>query len=155
SFSTVSKDQFDAKPCLLNCHSGTIDLRTGKLLPHDPGRLITKLAPVEYDRTAKCPLFDAFLDQIMAGDHEVIWFVLRAIGYSLTGFTTEQCIFLCIGTGANGKTTLIRVIQELLGDYAQQMGMDSLMVQRTGTIPADLARLPGARFVAASEAEAG
>jgi putative DNA primase/helicase len=152
---SVRQKEFDADPWKLNCLSGVIDLKSGELRPHEPALLMRKLAPVAFDRHAECPLFRCFLDRIFDGDQELIAFVQRAAGYSLTGRTSEQCLFLLVGRGANGKSTLIGLFQGLLGDYAQQTPMDSLMTSKAGGIPNDIARLEGARFVAAVEAEAG
>lgn len=146
---------FDADLWRLNCRSGILDLHTGEHARHDPGALMRRLAPVSFDADAQCPTFLAFLDRVFAADAGVIGFLQRAIGYCLTGKTHEECLFVLVGNGANGKSTLIRVIQDLLGDYAQQTPMDTLMVSRSGNIPNDLARLEGARFVSAVEAEAG
>src|SRR5262249_13767476 len=94
-------------------------------------------------------------NRIFDGDEEVIGFLQRMIGYCLTGDTREQCLFVLNGPGANGKSTLTGVIQDMLGDHAQQIPVDLLMVTRSGGIPNDVARLPGARFAAATEAETG
>jgi putative DNA primase/helicase len=140
---------------VLNCGSGVVDLTSGKLHPHDPANLMRKLAPVTFEPDTGCPTFLAFLDRIFASDLELIGFIKRAVGYSLTGKTDEQCLFVLVGNDANGKSTLIGVLQDLLGDYAQQTPMETLMVSRSGGIGNDVARLQGARFVAATEAEAG
>ena len=84
---------------------------------------------------------------------ELINFIQRAVGYSLTGSISEQCLFILIGTGANGKSTFLRVLQHLLGDYAGTIPMQGLMVQRYGSQTKDLAHLCGKRFVVASEGE--
>ena len=117
--------------------------------------MMRKLAPVEFYPEAKCPTFIGFLHRILGGDEELIGFLQRAIGYSLTGDTGEQVLFVLNGTGANGKSTLIRVLQELLGEYGQQTPMETLMVTKSTGVPNDIARLEGARFVAAVEAESG
>jgi putative DNA primase/helicase len=155
SYCETRLNAFDADPWKLNCNSGIIDLKTGELLPHSPGALMRKLAPVEFDPKAECPTFLKFLDRIFDGDAELIGFLQRMTGYCLTGDTSEQCLFVLIGTGANGKSTHINVIHRLLGDYAQQTPMETLMVTKSGNVPNDIARLEGARFVAAVEAEAG
>ncbi len=152
---SADHEAFDADPWKLNCRSGIIDLQSGETERHDPGKRMRKLAPVEFDASARCPTFIAFLDRIFAGDQELITFIQRAVGYSLTGRTDEQCLFVLVGNGANGKSTLIRVLQELLGDYAQQTPTNSLMSMKAEGVGNDIARLEGAQFVAASEAEAG
>lgn len=149
----VTPDDLDRDPFALTLENGTVDLRGGQLRPHRREDLITRLAPVVYTPAATCPRFLAFLDRIMDSDHERIGFLQRALGYSLTGDTREQCFFVPWGSGANGKTTLTRTIYRLLGDYAASTRADALMVKHGDTIPNDIARLKGARYVLATEAE--
>jgi len=151
----ILPNQLDADPWLLTVANGTLDLRTGELLGHDPDRLNTKLVEVAYDRGADCPLWLQFLGEIMAGDETMIRFLQRGVGYSLTGDTSERCLFILYGCGANGKTTFLEVIRALLGDYALRTPTETLMMKRSGSIPNDVARLKGARFVSASESEEG
>ena len=151
---SATPENFDQDPWLLTCENGTIDLQTGEFLSHDREHMITQLAPVIYDPDAKCPLWIEFLNRIMDGNQNLISFLQRAIGYSLTGDTGEQCFFIFWGTGANGKTTFLQTINAMLGDYAKQTPTETLLVKRKGAIPNDVARLKGVRFVTASEAEA-
>ena len=151
----VLPDQLDRDKWLLNLNNGTLDLRTGGLQEHQREDLITKLAPVSYDQEAKAPLFEKFLDDIFAGNQDVIRFVQRAIGYALTGDTSEQCLFITWGGGENGKSTLIETILALVGDYGMFTPPETLLAKRHDGIPNDLARLKGARFVAAVETEEG
>ncbi len=77
-------------------------------------------------------------------------------GYALTGDTSEQCIFVLHGTGANGKSVFTTVLHELLGDYACTTDAETLMVrQYQGSPKLELARLAGLRLVLPSEAEDG
>src|SRR5262249_36288427 len=117
--------------------------------------LITKRAPVTYDPTAICPTWDAFLERIMKGNKNLIGFVQRAVGYSMTGDTRAQVMFILYGTGANGKSTFISTVMAMLSEYAMQTPTETLLMKRGDSIPNDLARLQGARFVAAVEAEHG
>lgn len=155
SFLPVTPETLDAQPWLLNTDSGTVDLKTGELRPHDRGDLLTKIAPVTYDPDARCPRFLAFLDRIMEGKTDAITFLQRAIGYSLTGSTVERIILILYGEGKNGKSTLLEVIRALLGDYARRTPTETLLVNRHQNVPNDVARLQGIRFVSASEAEEG
>jgi putative DNA primase/helicase len=151
----ITTDELDANPWLLNCANCTLDLRTGERGPHDRADLLTKRIPVAYDPLAQCPTFLAFLDAIMAHRPNLIEFLQRAIGYSLTGDIREQVFFILHGSGANGKSTLLNILGELLGDYAQQTDTDALMVKQAGGINNDVARLRAARFVSAVETEEG
>lgn len=148
-------DDFDSDPWLLNVANGTLDLRTGELQEHRREDMITKLAPVEYDPAAKCPRWETFLHEVMDGDGEMIRYLQKAVGYSMTGDTGEQVLFFLYGTGANGKSVFLNVIQELLGDYAQQAPTSLLMAKQNDNIPNDVAGLKGARFVATIETEDG
>lgn len=145
---------FDADPLLLNVKNGTIDLRTGKLRGHNPGDLITRLAPVEFDADADCPMWLRFLTDVFDEDAELIAYAQRAVGYSLTGETGEQCLFMPYGLGANGKSTFIETVAALLGDYTEHADAASFTTGRAGSVRTDLAKLAGARFVPAVEIEA-
>ena len=151
----VSPDDFDRDGWLLNVENGTLDLRSGELLPHAPARLITKLAMAAYDPAAACPTWEAFLERIFAGRRELIHYVQKAVGYSLTGECGEQCLFLLYGHGANGKSTFLTTLMTLLNDYARQLSMEALLARQDSAIPNDIAALRGARFVSAVEADQG
>src|SRR5215207_8147129 len=150
----ASPDQFDADPWLLNTSNGTIDLRTGEMREHRREDLITKIAPVEYHADAAAPTWEAFLERVLPGE-KLRQFVQRAVGYSATGNTSEQCIFIHHGPGANGKSTFQETVSAALGDDAMRTPTETLLVKRTGGVPNDVARLKGARFVTASETEEG
>jgi len=151
----VGPGELDRHPSLLTCDNGTVDLRTGKLGRHDRRHLITKVAPVDYEPDAACPRWEAFLDRVMAGDRELVTFLQRAVGYSLTGSTGEQVLFLLHGVGANGKSTFVETVRALLGDYATQADFTTFLRREGESVRNDIARLAGARFVAAVEADAG
>ncbi len=152
----VDPCELDPDSWLLNVNNGTLDLRTGTLLPHDRDQQITKLTPIVYDPHAPCPIWTTFLSRIMANDEELIAFLQEAIGYSLTASVREQVLFLLHGAGANGKSTLIRILLALAGDYGLQTPSETLLISRQdGGVRNDLARLAGARIVAALESDGG
>lgn len=149
----------DADDMLLGVLNGVVDLRTGKLRAANREDLLTRQAPARFDPKAKCPTFDAFLRTIFKSDKAMIAFVQRVVGYALTGVTDEQCLFFLHGHGANGKSTLLNVLLELLGaDYARQTPSETLMAKRRGDgagASGDLARLQGVRVTTANEIEDG
>ena len=151
----VASSFFDLDRWLFNCVNGMIDLRTGQLREHRREDLLTKIAGCEFDPSAPCPLWEKFLGRVFAGDLELIGFVQRAAGYTLTGSTCEHVLFLLFGTGANGKTTLLEIIRAVLGDYGMQADFNTFLERRQDGPRNDLARLKGARMVTAVEAEAG
>src|SRR5579864_1347687 len=146
---------FDADPWLLNVRNGTINLRTGELLPHRRADLLTKLAPFVYDPAAKCRRFDRFLNKITDGNTSIVRFLQRAIGYALTGQTTEQVLFILHGSGANGKSTLLEAVRYVLGDYAMQADSSTFLAHGPDAIRNDVARLRGGRFITAVEVNSG
>lgn len=151
----IRAEELDADYYALNVLNGTVDLRTGELRQHGREDLITKIVPVAYDPNATAPLWDAFLDRIFADNEDVTSFVQRAVGYSLTGDTAEQCLFICWGSGANGKSVFYSAISQIIGEYGQQARTETLMQRKNRGVGNDIAALRGARFVSAIEAERG
>jgi putative DNA primase/helicase len=147
----ILPDEMDIHPMLFNVFNGTLDLWANKLLPHSKDHFFTKLAPVEYNPDANCIQFQKFLYRIMDGNKGKINFLKRAVGYSLTGNTGEQCLFFLWGTGANGKSTLLTTLQNVFGDYTSQTPFSTFIAKRQETIRNDIARLKGARLVCAIE----
>lgn len=124
--------------------------------PHDRADLITKVMPVRYDPDAKCPRFEAFLARFQPKAH-MRRFLQVFHGLCLTGRTVQALVFH-YGSGANGKSTFINAICDLMGGYAQQLSAESLTGQgqrRGDQATPDLARLPGARLVRVSELPRG
>jgi P4 family phage/plasmid primase-like protien len=150
----VLPDELDRNPWLLTVGNGTVELRTGELRPHAPGDLITKGIETPYDPEARCPRWERFLQEIMP-DAETVDFLQRAVGYSLTADTREQCFFILYGSGANGKSTFVETLLALLQEYALRTPTETFLAKKGDTIPNDVARLKGARFVSASEVEEG
>jgi putative DNA primase/helicase len=150
----ILPEQMDRDPFLLNVLNGTIDLRTGALQPHDRTQSITKLAPVMFDAEAECPTFLGFLARVLP-DAEVRRFLRYMTGYGMTGSTVEQCLAFLYGGGANGKSTFLDTIQEMLGDYAQTAAPDLLTSRGGDRHPTELADLFGARWVSSIEVDEG
>ena len=148
---------FDANPWALNCENGVLDLKTGQLRPHDPSERITKIASPAYDQAAECPAWLKFLARVFNNDQELIDYIQRAVGYSLTGLTQEQVFFFLYGSGRNGKSTFTNLIAALLGDYFHKAQSQTFMLRSgQGTGPSEgVAALVGARFVSASELARG
>lgn len=150
----VEPDELDRDPWVLNVRNGVLDLRSGELLSHDPRRLITKLADIDFDGGARCPRWHDFLRQILP-DPDVREFLARWAGYCLTGDVSEHKICFAFGAGANGKSTLLNALAHVLGDYARQAAPDLLMRRRDDPHPTGLADLHGARLVLATETAQG
>ena len=150
---TIYPDVFDTDKWKFNVKNGTIDLGTGELLSHNKDHLISKITPVVYVEGAVSVLWLSFLNKIFDGDVELIRYMQKVIGYSLSGITREQCIFIMFGSGSNGKSTFISTLLHIVGDYGTQTPTETLMIKKNDGIRNDIARLYGKRFVSASEGE--
>jgi putative DNA primase/helicase len=148
-------DRWDADPNLLGVANGVIDLRTGDLRRGAQDDRITLYTDIEYDVDARCPRWERFLDEVLCGDRELVDFVHRAVGYSLTGETTEQCVFTCYGVGSNGKSVFLAILRGLAGGYSGNTPFSTFELRDRSSIPNDLASLAGRRLVTASETTEG
>jgi putative DNA primase/helicase len=152
----ILPEHFDADLFLLNCLNGTIDLRTGELRPHRREDYCTKLAPVVYDPSARSPLWERFLREACGGDEDLISFMQRAVGYSLTGSAAEEKLFFVHGPAAAGKSTFLEAVKATLGDYAKSADFESFVQRReAGAVRNDIAELAGRRFVVSIEVDEG
>jgi putative DNA primase/helicase len=149
-------EDLDHDPWLLNVQNGTVDLRTGELRPHRREDFITRLAPVDYDPTAECPLWMATLALVFKGDQELIGFIRRLFGMALTGVVRDHVLPIFHGVGSNGKSTILNTLLGLLGpDYAMKAPKDLLVLKRNESHPTELAMLHGKRVVIAIETAGG
>ncbi|PHA82779.1 phage/plasmid primase, P4 family [Bacillus pseudomycoides] len=149
------REDFDRHKYLFNVENGIINLKTGKLQPHDREIGLTKITNIAFDENAKCPTWLAFLDQIFLGDQDLVEYMQRLIGYSLTGDISEQIMMFLVGGGSNGKSTFINTIKDLMGEYGKQAKADTFIKKKDTGANNDIARLVGARFVSAIESEEG
>ncbi|MGH1142119.1 phage/plasmid primase, P4 family [Bacillus pseudomycoides] len=149
------REDFDKHKYLFNVENGIVDLKTGKLQQHDRELGLTKITNIAFDENAKCSEWLSFLDQIFQGDQELVEYMQRLIGYSLTGEITEQIMVFLIGGGSNGKSTFINTIKDLMGEYGKQAKSDTFIKKKETGANNDIARLVGSRFVSAIESEEG
>jgi putative DNA primase/helicase len=123
---------FNTQPHLLNCLNGTIDLRTGELLPHRREDLLTKQCPVAFDPGAKSDIWNHFLGDCTRNDAELQSFLQRAVGYTLFGDPREQVILMVNGPGGTGKSTFISVIQSILRRLRSHRRLLNVPEKRSG-----------------------
>lgn len=168
--------QLDKHKMAFNVPNGTLSLKSGQLVPAKRDYFITKFSPVEFPvwrnteltadssgdilrqtDNADCPMWRRFLDDIFGGDKELIRYIQKAVGYSMTGDTSEQCVFFLYGTGRNGKSTFLDVLREIFGDYVSNIQPETIMVKNSmgNGINSDIARLKGARMVTTVEPNEG
>lgn len=146
-----SGSNWDDNPWLLGVGNGVVDLKTGELRNGKPEDRISKNTYITFDPDAACPRWTEFIQEITGPEPELIDFLWRAAGYSLSGETSEQVLFLCYGSGANGKTTFLNLLRYILGDYSYNTAFSTLELNRYSTSTHDLANLEGRRLITASE----
>jgi P4 family phage/plasmid primase-like protien len=156
----IAPSLLDRHHHILNTAMGPFDLKRGVLMTPQRRLYLSKITQVSCGQFDDCPAWFNFLCRIFRKpdgtvDLELIYFLQKAIGYSLTGETGEQCLFLMYGTGANGKTTFLNAILDIMGEYGMQSDFSTFQEQQGERVRSDLARLHRARFVAANEPKQG
>jgi putative DNA primase/helicase len=148
----------EANPNLFNMQNGTMNLLTGKLQPHNRTDYLTNISPIAYDKTAECPRWMQFLDEIFIGNEKLIQFVKYALGYSLTTSVKEECFFLCYGEGRNGKSKMLDTVEYIMGDYGSHVEPSTFeenLFESGSGAREDIARLKGTRFISTIETADG
>lgn len=151
----VLLSDFDADDWSLNVANGVVNLRDGSLRPHVPTEMHSKLVPIHYDPESPAPTWEKFLGEVLGDDPDLIDFVHRFAGYSLTGDVREQLLLFGHGSGANGKSTMFGMLRQLAGDYGVQLDPELLTAGLHEHHPTGLTDLRGARLVTTTETEAG
>jgi len=150
-----SGDDWDRDAMLLGGPNGIIDLRTGKRRDGRPEDRITKSIGAVFDSEAECPIWLAFLESATKGDADLIEYLQRAVGYSLTGLVQKLAFFFLLGPSFTGKTTFIMTIRKMMGEYGWKIPTKILMQKDRlyGGPSESIANLRGVRFAYASETE--
>ena len=143
-------ENWDSDTWLLGVKNGVVNLKTGELRTGRAEDRITMTTAVDYDTDAECPRFLQFLDEVF-GDADLIDWLWRALGYSISGDASEQVVFMGYGRGANGKSKLRDAIHAAIGDYAFSSPFSTFELHQRSSIPNDLAALEFKRFVDSSE----
>jgi hypothetical protein len=152
----VAPEALDQHSHLFNVPNGTLDTCTSELRGHRHDDFLTKLCPTPYDPAARCPRFLKFLDAIFAGDTALIAWLQKVLGSLLVGEVLEHLLLILWGVGANGKSTLLNVLEAVIGeDYVKRAAMSTFLAKRGDGITNDLAALAGARAVFACESGQG
>lgn len=151
---SVTPNDLDANPFLLNCANGTLDLNTAELRPHDPGDLITKIAGAAYVPAAVGPVFHDFLSKVQP-DTAMRPYLARLLGHSLEGRVTEHVLPIFYGEGGNGKGTLINAVLSSMGEYGDAADPELLTARTFSAHPTGVADLFGRRLAVLHEGDAG
>ena len=151
----VSKAELDPNPHLLGVANGVLNLLSAKLVENRPDLLITRYANAAFQPKATAPNFLRFIYQVCLGRKALVDFLQEILGYILSGLINEQFFFILVGTGANGKSTLVELFLYLLGEYGLGMPSHSFLKSNSRAIRNDIARLPGVRFAPCAEVNTG
>jgi len=152
----INNTAFDSNPMLFNVQNGTIDLKTGKLHPHNALDYISKISPINFDPKGKCPITLKFLLQIMNDDISMVNYLRDLTGYCMTGNTMEKGFYIFNGITDTGKSTFAELILYLMGGYGGTAETSLILSNKYKTKSTnDLADLVGCRFVLMSETEDG
>lgn len=141
----------------LNMANGVLSLRSLELQLHDRQDLFTYCLNYDYDPSAKCPLWEQFISEVLVKegttetDAELVLLFQELLGYSLTPDTKREVMAWMFGEGGNGKSVAIHVIKSLLGPMA--MPIDFQSIGQPGNY--DLADVPGKRVLLSTESERG
>ncbi len=155
--------KYDTKTNVLNTPSGFVDLSTGELNETKPDCKFTRITNAEYSDTHDAPKWNEFLNQIFNGNQDLIRYIQKCVGYTLTGTTDEQCMFFLHGdklkNGSNGKSVFVETLSQVLGTYSETISPDVLMVNKfsgssNGPTP-EIAKMKGARMIITSEPDEG
>lgn len=156
----VSGEHWDPDPWVLGVANGVVDLRTGELRPSRAEDWIRTAVPIEYDPDAKCPKFEEFVRTIMDDDEQMATYLLRVLGLALVGRVIKDHFFVLAGEGGNGKTVLIELLYDVLGQVARPIQASLLLDQgkyaeSPGKPQPEILDLMGLRIACASETKDG
>jgi P4 family phage/plasmid primase-like protien len=150
----ASPEDFDADPFLLNTPEGTVDLRTGKIRPHNHADLITKITSVSPSLKGM-DKWRGFLTQLTRGDKELELFLQILAGMCLIGRVHTEILVLAKGSGSNGKSTFFNVLKLVMAEYACMLSPSVITESNTKNMGPEMATLKGKRLALAAELASG
>lgn len=113
----VSGGAIKVNPYVINLKNTRYDIRSGKCLEFTPEAIEFDRIPVTYDPSAYCADLDKMLNRVFLGDREVINLFEEMIGACLLKHNRYQKAFMLYGSGSNGKSTILNLINTLLGSH--------------------------------------
>lgn len=165
----ISASLLDTNKALLGVGNGVVDLRTGQLRSAAKDDYVTMYIETNYHSSEKAPRWERFVDEVSGRwDSEsraiqprpqLAVYLQKALGYMLTGMTSEHKMFVAIGEGANGKSVLFDTVEQIFKGYVRVIPPESLMATPLQADPERaspvLASLQGARLAISSESKVG
>jgi putative DNA primase/helicase len=148
----ISATLLDSNPYLLGVQNGAIDLKAFEFREARREDYITMYCNVHYNPRATCPNWLKFLNRIMDLKQDVISYLQRVCGYTLTGCVDEETMWIFWGEGKNGKSTYRETLNILLGNYAATFGVELLLPKKqAGGATPEVERLKGKRLATVNE----
>ena len=156
----ISGDEWDLEPWFLPCPNGVLDLTTGDLRDGKPEEYLRAACPTNFNLQATAPRWEQALQEIFAGDLELIAFVQHVLGMALVGEAVEHKLIVLWGAGRNGKDTILEALAHVLGPalagaVQSELLLDQGRVKSSSGPSADVMRLRGLRLSWASETNEG
>jgi putative DNA primase/helicase len=111
----VKSEDIKVNPYIINLINTRYDIRSGQCLEFSPDVIEFDRIPVVYDPSAYCSDLDKMLNRVFVGDREVINLFEEMVGYCLIKSSRYQRAFILVGSGSNGKSTILDLIEEFLG----------------------------------------
>jgi len=151
-----SHTAFDVSKTVISCRNGVLDLATGELRDHQPDDYVTRCTNVDYDPNATLPEWEGFIRHACDDDDDLVEYVQRAAGYSLSGLVAEECFFVIVGPAASGKSTFVDGMKAAMGEYAGSFASDTILIRgQQNRREGDLAATTGKRFISVVEMPEG
>lgn len=151
---SVSMAEFDTDPYVLNCENGLVDLKSGQLQERTSQDLVMKIANAKFSPDAKCDRWKQFISEIFCGDEELMAWMQKYLGYTISGSVKEEYFLILYGRGRNGKGKLCETLLSVLGDYAKTTDFDMFLSADNGVRKMEaMGSLQGVRFATASETD--
>ena len=151
-------EEFDTQPYLLNTESGVVDLKTGEIMPFDRKYKLSKNTNcfVSYEEPK---VFLKFLHDILRRPNEketeeLVNTIQLLLGDAITGRTNKDLLTIMYGNGSNGKSTYIKTVKKVFGDYGKTMNSELLLQNKNSSAQStefSFAALKGARIITMSE----
>ena len=152
---TIKDRDLDTQPFFLNCLNGTLNLQTMEFRAHRKEDFISKIAGVEYIPGALCPHWIQHIETVFDGNKELITNIQEVLGYSLFLGNPSAVFLVFYGSGRNGKSVTISLLDHVLGSYAASVS-PSVLMDTTGCNPgSDRIKMAGARLISALEPSDG
>lgn len=150
----IHAEELDKDRNLIACPNGTVDLRTRELKEPDANDFLTRLCQTPYNKDATAPLWCKTVSEVMNNDQELTEFFQLAVGYAFSGACTEQGLFICYGVGANGKSTVLNTLQNVLGEqHVCNVPSEILLLKQGQSHPTGLTIMHGKRLALSVEPE--